>query len=139
MATITPKLTINSTTAITGETLNISVDDTLTVVSPIVGLSVVDAEATSGSLTTIKPSGSANQYVYVKHTGYQADGTTATTNQLAVFVEGTDTDGDTNTIETLRLAAQEFAFFPVMSNKIVKVKSSSTHVVKTEYAYWTAG
>ena len=130
MATITPKLTITSTTAVTGETLNISVDDQLTVVSPIVGLSVVDAEVTSGSVTAIKPSGSANQYVYVKHTGYQADGTTATTNQLVIKFAST---------ESLRLAAQEFAFFPCKSDVVVNIISSSSQVIKTEYAYWTAG
>tara|TARA_R110002050_G_scaffold298407_1_gene461684 strand:+ start:121 stop:513 length:393 start_codon:yes stop_codon:yes gene_type:complete len=130
MATITPKLTITSTTAVTGETLNISVDDQLTVVSPIVGLSVVDAEVTGGSVTAIKPSGAANQYVYVKHTGYQADGTSATTNQLVIKFAST---------ESLRLAANEFAFFPCKSDVVVNIISSSTQVVKTEYAYWTAG
>ena len=139
MPTLTPKLTLTSSDHVTGETLGLSVDDNLTIVAPTVGLSMVDAEVTGGSLTDIKPSGSANQYVYIKHTGFQADGTTATTNQLAVFFTGTDTDGDTNTLESLRLAAGEFAFFPCMSNKIVKVKSSSTHVVKAEYAYFTAG
>jgi len=130
MATITPKLTITSTTAVTGETLNISVDDLLVVASPIVGMSVVDAEVTSGSVTAIKPSGSANQYVYIKHTGFQADGTSATTNQLVVKFAST---------ESLRLAAGEFAFFPCKSDVVVNVISSSTQVVKTEYAYWTAG
>jgi hypothetical protein len=139
MATLTPKLTLDSSDHVTGETLSLSTTKGLGIVAPTVGLSMVDAEVTGGSLTDIKPSGSANQYVYVKHTGFQADGTTATTNQLAVFFTGTDTDGDTNTIESIRLAAGEFAFFPCMSNKIVKVKSSSTHVIKTEYAYFTAG
>ena len=130
MATITPKLTIASTTAITGETLGISVTDELTVVSPIIGMSVVDAAVSGGSGTAIKPSGSANQYVYIKHTGFQADGSTATTNQLVVKFAST---------ESLRLAAGEFAFFPCKSDVVVNIISSSSQIIKTEYAYWTAG
>ena len=140
---LNPTLTLESNSGSTGAfedaAISLSVTDELTIANPIVGISKIQAEASSGSLVTIKPSGSANQYVYIKNTGFQADGTTATTNQLSVFFNGTDTDGDTNTLESLRLAADEFAFFPCMSNKVVQIRSSSSHVILTEYAYFTAG
>ena len=130
MATLTPTLTLAGTAADFGAALSLSVTDSLTVGNPTVGISKIVAPATGGSEVEIKPTGSANQYTYVKHTGYQADGTTATTNQLSVLFGATD---------TIRLAAEEFAFFPCKSDVTVSVESTSSHAIQVEYAYFTAG
>ena len=130
MATLTPTLTLASTDATSDTDMSFTVTGSLTVGQPHVGLSKTVAAADCGTATVLVPSGSANQYTYIKHTGYQADGTTATTNQLTIEL-GTDTD-------KLRLAAGEFCFFPAKSDVVVEVLSSSTHVILLEYAYWTA-
>jgi hypothetical protein len=129
MATLTPTLTLASTD-VTSDTLSFSVTDSLTVVAPIVGISKITAEASTGSVVALVPSGSANQYVYISHTGFQGDGTTATTNQLSVLFTST---------EGLRIAAGEFAFFPSKSSVVVNVQSSGSHTILLEYAYFTAG
>ena len=141
MATLTPKLTLVGKADDFGDAINlaVTVSGGLTVAQPYVGFSKTAAAANGGSLVEIKPTGSANQYLYVKHTGKQSDGSTATTNQLGVYFTGVDTDTDTNTIESLRLAANEWAFMPVKSNVVAKVLSSSSHTIQVEYAYFTAG
>ena len=40
--------------------------------------------------------------------------------------------------DLLRLAAGEWAFFPVKSDVVVEALSSSSHLILIEYAYWTA-
>jgi hypothetical protein len=129
MATLTPTLTLVSTDAITDESLGLSVTDTLTIGAPSTGMSKVATAASGGSVVALVPTGSANQYVYIKHTGYQSDGSTATTNQLSVKFAST---------EGLRLAAGEFTFFPSKSDVVVNVISASSHTILIEYAYWTA-
>jgi hypothetical protein len=129
MATLTPTLTLSSTDA-SSDTLALSVTDSLTIGAPAIGVSKTAIAASGGTASVLKPSGSANQYFYIRHTGYQADGTTATTNQVAVELGG-------NT-DLLRIAAGEWAFFPVKSDVIVEALSSSSHLILIEYAYWTA-
>ena len=75
MATLTPSLTLTSTDA-TSDTLSFTVDDTLTIIAPSVGLSKINATATGGD-NIIVPAGTAITYLYVKHTG-TTDGSTAT-------------------------------------------------------------
>ena len=128
MATLTPTLKLESTDISANETLGLSVTDTLTVGTPSQGMSKVATAASGGSVVALVPSGSDNQYVYIKHTGYQNDGSTATTNQLSVKFASQ---------ESLRLAAGEFAFFPSKSDVVVNVISSSSHTILIEYAYWT--
>ena len=60
MATLTPKLTLTSTDA-TSDTLSFSVDDTLTVTNPSVGLSKV-VVTTAGASTIIVPNLDATRY-----------------------------------------------------------------------------
>lgn len=129
MATLTAAVTLTSTDATT-DALSLSISKSLTVGPPSIGVSKTAIEAAGGTATVLKPSGSANQYLYIKHTGYQADGTTATTNQITVELDG-------NT-DLLRIAAGEWAFFPVKSSIIAEALSSSTHLILIEYAYWTA-
>tara|TARA_R100001244_G_scaffold112790_1_gene83493 strand:+ start:395 stop:784 length:390 start_codon:yes stop_codon:yes gene_type:complete len=127
MATLTPTLTLTSTD-LTSDALSLSVTDSLTASIPFIGPSKIAIAASGGSVTALVPSGSDNQYVYIKHTGYQNDGSTATTNQLSVKFASQ---------ESLRLAAGEFAFFPSKSDVVVNVISSSSHTILIEYAYWT--
>ena len=128
MATLTPTLSLSSTDA-TSDALSFSVTDTLTIGTPSVGLSKTTCAASGGAATVLVPSGTGNQYVYIRHTGFQADGTTATTNQLAIEL-GTNAD-------MLRLSAGEFCFFTAKSDVVVEALSSSSHVILIEYAYWT--
>ena len=128
MATLNATLTLASTDA-SSDTLNLTVTDSLTIGPPSTGVSQTACEASTGSVISLKPTGSANQYTYVKHTGYQTDGSTATTNQLVVKF---------GTTESLRLAAGEFAFFPTKSNVVVNAISSSSHTILIEHGYWTA-
>ena len=129
MATVTATLTLVSTDATTDE-LSLTASSSLTIGPPQIGISKTAVAASGGTATVLVPSGSNNQYVYIKHTGKQSDGSTATTNQLAIEL-GTNTD-------LLRLGAGEFCFFPSKSDELVEVLSSSSQTILIEYAYWTA-
>ena len=129
MATLTPTLTLVSANTSADETLSLSVTDSLDIGAPTRGMSKIATNATGGADIAIVPSGVANQYVYIKHTGFQADGSTATTNQLSVKFAST---------EGIRLAAGEFAYFPSKSDVVVNIISSGSHTVLVEYAYFTA-
>ena len=128
MATLTPTLTIASTDATTDE-LNLSVTANLAVGPPSIGISKTIVAVSSGTATVLVPAGSENQYTYIKHTGFQGDGTTASTNEVCIELGG-------NT-DLLRLKAGEFCFFTSKSSSAVEVLSSSTQTILVEYAYWT--
>ena len=128
MATLTSTLTLVSTDATT-DALSLTASSALTVGPPQVGISKVAAEASGGSDTAIKPSATANQYLYIKHTGKQGDGSTATTSALVVKAGSTT---------ILVVGADEFAFLPVKNDVVINIVSSSAHTILTEYAYWSA-
>ena len=130
MATLTPTLTITSSDASADETLSLSVTDSLTIGAPQVGISKIAIAASSGTASVLVPAGTENQYVYIKHTGKQADGSTATANEVCVELGG-------NT-DLLRLKAEEFCFFSSKSSSAVEVLSSSSQTITIEYAYWTS-
>ena len=127
MATITPTLTITSTDAIT-DTLSLSVTDALSVTVPIKSLSKKPVAAGGGGNTVLIPSSAGIKYAYVKHTGKQTDGSTATTNNLIINFAGT---------AGLSLGPEEFAFFPAQASTEVTGISSSSHTILVEYAYFT--
>jgi len=127
---LVPTLTINDTTTFS-DTINFSVTDSLTTAAPSQSLTKVAIAASGGSATTLVAAGSANQYVFIRHTGYQSDGTTGTTNQLAIELGG-------NT-DLLRLSAGEWCFFTSKSSEAVEALSSSSQTITVEYAYWTQG
>tara|TARA_R110002049_G_scaffold121099_1_gene275807 strand:- start:382 stop:780 length:399 start_codon:yes stop_codon:yes gene_type:complete len=132
MATLTPSLTLTSTDA-TSDTLSFTVDDTLTIAAPSVGLSKINATATGGS-NIIVPAGTAIAYLYVKHTG-TTDGSTATS-QL-VDLEITDDNS-----AFARLGAGEFLFMPFNhagENVGVQLQVAHASVVQMEYAFFTKG
>jgi hypothetical protein len=130
MATLTPTLTLNSTDAFS-DVVNFSVTDSLTTAAPSQSLTKVAIAVSGGSASTLVAAGSANQYVFIRHTGYQSDGTSATTNQLAIELGG-------NT-DLLRLSAGEWCFFTSKSDQAVEALSSSSQTILVEYAYWTQG
>ena len=129
MATLTPTLTLNSSDHIDGETLGLSVTDSLTVGPPSIGLSRVALEAGTGSVTVIKPAGSAgNHYLYVKHTGLQGDGSTTATNAIVLKLASTSLSV---------IQPGEFCFFNVINSGVINAISSSSETLLIEYGYWT--
>ena len=130
MATLTPTLTLVSTD-LSSDSLSISVTDSLSVKAPSITAANKVANASGGSKIDLDSTGGGNKFVYVKHTGFQADGTTATTNELVVYVN----DGTAEDIG--RLNAGEFLFIPVLSANKVQVISGSSHQIQVEYAFFT--
>ena len=132
MATLTPSLTLTSTDA-TSDTLSFTVDDTLTIIAPSVGLSKINATATGGD-NIIVPAGTAIAYLYVKHTG-TTDGSTATS-QLV------DLEFTADNIAFARLGAGEFLFMPFNNagaSDGVQLQVAHASVVQMEYAFFTKG
>jgi len=78
--TLTPKLTLTGSAADFGNALSLAVTDTLNVKAPQAGLSKIIANANGGTKVTPDLTGGGNKYVYIRHTGKQADGSTSTTN-----------------------------------------------------------
>ena len=128
MATLTPTLTLVSTDA-TRDSLSLSVTDAISVGAPSIGISKVAIAAGGGSDTTLVASSAGNKYVYIKHTGFQSDGTTATSNEVVV---------DFGTTDSIRLSTGEFTFFPAKASTAITAVSNHTSTILVEYAYWTA-
>ena len=132
MATLTPTLTLVSTDAVT-DSLSLSVTDSLTVAEPITGISV-EMVTTTGTNHVVAASATAVQYLYVKHTGFQQDGSTASTDNLDLEI----TDDSS---AFARLAAGEFLFMPFNhAGADVGVQLQATaNTIKAEYAVFTKG
>ena len=128
MATLNATLTLASTDA-TSDNLSMTVTDSLTTGQPSVGLSKTAIAVSGGTASVIVPAGAGNQYVFIRHTGYQQDGSTATTNQVTIEIGG-------NT-DLLRLAAGEWCWFTSKSDEAIECLSSSSQTILIEYAYWT--
>jgi|TARA_R100000734_G_C3291003_1_gene82824 hypothetical protein len=121
MATITAKLTLDSTTVSVNETLGLSVTDTLTTTNPTVGLSQI--VLTTAATNIVPTSSSAVVYFYAKNTD--------TTNAVVLeTIDGTQAFAD--------LAPGEFCFFPVKGLMGVRAKSAASTAV-LEHAYYTKG
>ena len=132
MATLTPTLTLASTDAVVGETLSLSVTDTLTIAPPQNGVSMIVASTTGGD-NIIKPAATAVAYLYVKHTGFQTDGTTASTDNCDLE--------DTDDVAFARLAPGEFCFLPYNkagASKGVQLQMTGGNA-RIEYAFFTKG
>ena len=129
MATLSVTLALDSTDA-TSDELSVSVTDALTIGSPSVGLAKITA-TTTGANSIIVPTGTAVTYLYVRHTGFQADQATASTDNVDIE--------DTAEVAISRLAPGEFAFFPANKaggNTGIQLQTSAATVV-CEYGYWT--
>ena len=119
MATLTPTLTLTSTDATT---------DQLSVTAPHIGLAKI-AVTTVGANNIIQPATDGQTYyVYVKHTGVDASGSTVTT---TCNVELT---GD---VVIGKLAAGEFMFMPVGGHSLGVQLQASSGTIVAEYAYFT--
>ena len=127
-----PTLTLESTGGSTGvsedASLSLSVNDTLTVTDPMVGISRV-ACTTTGNATIILPDLDTTRYVYIKNTGLDASDT-ATTATIKV-----ETANNTRIID---LGADEFCFFPhkAENSGLIQLEASADTVI-AEYGYWT--
>tara|TARA_R110002096_G_scaffold323936_1_gene518043 strand:+ start:27 stop:416 length:390 start_codon:yes stop_codon:yes gene_type:complete len=128
MATINAKLTITSSDATT-DTLSLTVSKGLTVGPPAIGISKVAINVAGGTDTALVPSSAGNKYVYVKHTTFQADGTTASNNEIVVDIGAAD---------VIRINSGEWAFFPAKASTAITAVSNHTSTILVEYAYWTA-
>mgnify|MGYP003133417869 CR=1 FL=1 len=130
MATLSTSLTLSSTDA-TSDSLNFTVTDALTVVSPIVNISKITATVTGGD-TIIVPNLDSPRYVYLKHTGLNSAGSSSGSDKVHVETA----DGTT----IMELKATEFAFFPFYAEGAGKLQlEASANTVQVEYAYFTRG
>ena len=130
MATLTPKLTLTSSD-ISSDALLFSVDDSLSVEAPMVGVSTITATTTGGA-SIILPSVNASRYVYIKHTGLNSAGSSSGTDKVVVeTADGT---------QIMELKIGEFAFFPFYAGAAGKLQlQTSANTVQVEYAYFTRG
>ena len=127
---LVPTLTLTDSTTFS-DSISFSVTDSLTTAAPSQSLTKVAIAVSGGSATTLVASGAGNQYVFIRHTGYQSDGSTATTNQLAIALGGN--------ADMLRLSANEWCWFTSKSDEAITALSSSSQTILIEYAYWTQG
>ena len=127
-----PTLTLESTGGSTGvsedASLSLSVNDTLTVTDPMIGISRV-ACTTTGNATIILPDLDTTRYIYIKNTGLDA-ADEATTATIKVEIA--------NNTRIIDLGADEFCFFPHKAENSGLIQlEASTGTVIAEYGYWT--
>jgi len=129
---LVPTLTLTDTTTYSDD-ISFSLTDSLTVAAPAQALSLVNA-TNAGAASIVIPASTAIAYLFARHTGFAADGTTA--NLHLVDVEFTTNEA------IARLGAGEFLFMPIFhagEDVGVQFQVASSSVVKMEYAYWTKG
>ena len=133
-----PTLTLTSTSGASGvsedSSLALSVNTTLTVTDPMIGISRISCDVT-GANTVILPSVDSTRYVYIKNTGLTgADA--ADTAGIATGVTLKVETGDGARVADL--AAEEFCFFPHHAETagILQLEASADTVI-AEYGYWT--
>ena len=133
MANLTAKLTLVSTDVLPSESLSTTAEVSPTIVAPSTGVSLALAPVTGSSAVEIKSaSATATQFIYIKHTNKQADGTTASDATDTLIVNFGTTD-------TIRIMPGEFAFFPCISSLAVTILSGTGNVIQVEYAAFTRG
>jgi hypothetical protein len=127
MATLTPTLTLTSTDATTDQ-LAFSVTDSLSITAPHTGLAKASV-STTGANNIIQPATDGQTYyVYVKHTGVDASGSTVTTT-MNIELTGDVVIG--------KLAAGEFMWMPVGGHSLGVQLQASSGTIVAEYAYFT--
>ena len=128
MASLTPNLTLTSSD-ISSDALLFSVDDSLSVEAPMVGVSTITATTTGGA-SIILPSVNASRYVYIKHTGLNSAGSSSGSDKVKVET----TDGTA----IMELKSGEFAFFPYYAQGSCLLQlETDANTVQVEYAYYT--
>ena len=126
MATLTPTIKLESTDA-TSDSLSFTVNPSVSVTDPSVGLSKIAATTTGGD-TIIVPDHSDTRYLYLKHTGKDASDSAVTT---TLNVETADD------VPFAKLSANELMFVPVGgANLKIQLQASASTII-AEYAYWT--
>jgi len=130
MATLSPTLTLASSDA-TSDVLNMTVTDSLTIVSPIINISTITATTTGGD-NIVVPNLDSPRYVYLKHTGLNSAGSSSGADKVVVeTADGT---------QIFELKIGEFAFFPFYVGGAGKLQlQTSANTVQVEYAYFTRG
>ena len=130
MATLIPTLTLTSTDATTDK-LSLSITDTLTIKAPFVGPANVIVDTTGANNIIVAANDNKQTWVFIRHTGKAADGTTDTANHCDIEITGDVAAGT--------LKPGEFCFFPFCGNgasKGVQLQAVSASVTM-EYAYWS--
>jgi hypothetical protein len=129
MATLTPTLTLKSTTASTNA-LDVTITDSLTTGQYTTGISRTTVDAT-GANNIIQPrTDGQTYYLYVYHTG-TSDGSTAVTTTLNVELTGDVVFG--------KLAAGEFCWIPIGGHSLGVQLQASASTIVAEYAYFVKG
>ena len=130
MATLTATLKLTAAAGqVSTSSLSISESDTLTVDPiPMQGVTRVALAASGGSAVELVPASAEAKFVYIKNTGLQSDGSTATTHVVEVSIGGNS---------VLRVHPGEFAFVPVVASSAVTAVGSSTHLILAEFAFFT--
>tara|TARA_R110002020_G_scaffold199770_1_gene401322 strand:- start:826 stop:1224 length:399 start_codon:yes stop_codon:yes gene_type:complete len=132
MATLTPTLSLSSASGqVSSDALSFSVTTDLTVVSPIVNISKITATTTGGD-NIIVPSVDSPRYVYIKHLGLNAAGSSSGTDKVVVET--------TSNVQIMELKINEFAFFPFYKGSADLLQlQTSANTVQVEYAFFTRG
>jgi len=130
MPTIKATLTLTAAAGqISTNALSLTETDTLTVDSqPQQGITRVAIAAGGGTDVTLVPSSSKNKFVYVKHTGFQSDGSSSSDNEVVIDIGAND---------SIRISANEWAWFPAKASTTVTAVSNHTSTILVEYAYFT--
>jgi hypothetical protein len=129
MATLNTTLTISSNDA-TSDQLSFTLVDSLSITSPLTGLSKVIADTTGANNIVVPSTGGTITYFYCRHTG-TTDGTTTTTQLMDV-----EETGDAG---FARLGPGEFMLIPFShhgGDVGIQFQSVSGNI-QMEYAYWT--
>tara|TARA_R100001594_G_scaffold100361_1_gene135018 strand:+ start:1042 stop:1437 length:396 start_codon:yes stop_codon:yes gene_type:complete len=131
MATLTPRLTLSGSAADLGAALSLSVDDSLTIDEPFVGMSRITT-TTTGADSIILPNVNIPRYVYIKHTGLNSAGSSSGADKVKVeTADGT---------AIMELKSGEFAFFPYYAQGSCLLQlEASANTCQVEYAYFTRG
>ena len=127
MATLTPTLTLTSIDATTDQ-LAFSVADSLSITAPHTGLAKTSV-SNVGANNIIQPATDGQTYyVYVKHTGVDASGSTVVTT-MNIELTGDVVIG--------KLAPGEFMWMPVGGHSLGVQLQASSGTIVAEYAYFT--
>jgi len=147
MATLTPTLTLASTTVFADQPLNMTVSDSLAVQAPMTDINKMSTgdNLGLGAGIIISENDTNNYFVYLKHTGKLSSDGISDCNATADFVLIGNPDADGGS-KIIKLQPGEFAFFPtaegVASDDVsagevggLKLYAGSA-AVQIEYAYW---
>ena len=147
MATLTPTLTLASTTIFADQPLNMTVSLNSTVQAPMTDINKMSTgdNLGLGAGIIISENDTNNYFVYLKHTGLLATDGVSTCNASADFVLVGNPDADGGS-KVIKLQPGEFAFFPtaegaaddtVSAGEVGGLKLyAGSAAVQIEYAYW---